>query len=52
MLSRRKLSGDPPETPRGGSPDFLAKSLANSDKIFKKKEKKEKRKICLDLPVI
>ena len=27
MLSRRKLSGDPPETLPGGSPDFLAKSL-------------------------
>ena len=40
MLSRRKLSGDPPETLRGGSPDFLAKSLANPDKIFKKNAKK------------
>ena len=27
MLSWCKLSGDPPETLRGGSPDFLAKSL-------------------------
>ena len=27
MLSRRKSSGDPPETLRRGSPDFLAKSL-------------------------
>ena len=40
MLSRRKLSGDPPETIRRGSPDFLAKSLANPDKIFKKNAKK------------
>ena len=38
MLSRRKLSGDPPETPPRG--DFLAKSLANPDKIFKKMQKK------------
>ena len=30
MLSWRKSSEDP----RGGSPDFLAKSLANPDKIF------------------
>ena len=40
MLSRRKLSGDPPETLRGGSPGglriFWLKSLANPDKIFKK----------------
>ena len=39
MLSRRKLSGDPSETLRGGgvsggSPDILAKSLANPDKSF------------------
>ena len=27
------------ETPLGGSPDFLAKSLANPDKISKRKEK-------------
>ena len=27
MLSRRKLSGDPLETLRRGSPDFLAKAL-------------------------
>ena len=27
MLSRRKSSGDPPETSRRGPPDFLAKSL-------------------------
>ena len=36
MLSWRKSSGDPPETPHGGSMDFLAKSLANPDKIFLK----------------
>ena len=53
MLSRQKLSGDPPETLRGGSPDFLAKSLANPDKIFKKNAKKNFFwKFCLDLPVI
>jgi hypothetical protein len=37
MLSWRKLSGDPPETLlRGssGSPDIMAKSLANPDKIL------------------
>ena len=27
MLSRQKLSGDHPETTRGWSPDFFAKSL-------------------------
>ena len=37
MLSRRKSSG--------GSPDFLAKSLANPDKIFKKNAKKNFLKI-------
>ena len=30
---------------RGGSPDILAKSLANPDKIFKNNEKKKKLKI-------
>ena len=33
-------SGNCPETLGGGSPDILAKSLANPDKIFTKKEKK------------
>ena len=41
MLSRQKLSGDPPETLRGGSAGglriFWLKSLANPEKIFKKK---------------
>ena len=41
--------GNCPETPLrpppGGSPDFLAKSLANPDKIFKKMQKKKFLKI-------
>ena len=53
MLSWQKLSGDPLETLRRGSPDFLAKSLANPDKIVKKNAKKKFFwKFSLDLPVI
>ena len=37
MLSRRKLSGDPPETLRGGSPDILAKITGKSRQNFQKK---------------
>ena len=37
MLSRRKLSGDPPETLRGGSPDILAKITGKSRENFQKK---------------
>ena len=35
MLSWWKLSGDPRRPSVGGSPDFLAKLLANPDKIMK-----------------
>ena len=37
MLSQRKLSGDPPETLRGGSPDILAKRTGKSRQNFQKK---------------
>ena len=37
MLSRRKSSGDPPETLRGGSPDILAKITGKSRQNFQKK---------------
>ena len=37
MLSWRKLSGDPPETLRGGSPDILAKITGKSRQNFQKK---------------
>ena len=38
MLSRRKLSGDPPETLHGRSPDFLAKSHAGPHSMWSKKK--------------
>ena len=37
----RRPPGDPPRGVSGGSPDFLAKSLANPDKIVKKNAKKK-----------
>ena len=38
MLSRRKSSGDPPETLHGRSPDFLAKSHAGPHNMWSKKK--------------
>ena len=49
----RNCPETPPGDPPRGSPDFLAKSLANPDKIVKKNAKKNFFwKFCLDLPVI
>ena len=34
--NRSETPGDPPQGVSGGSPEILAKSMANPDKIFKK----------------